>query len=420
MSPRNVAFAIVYRLNAPNSSGPEVVRTGSILFTLWLIMFATTSQFIIVGPILPRIAEQLDAPLESLGSLISAYAISLALFTLITGPLSDRFGRWRILFAGTALMSVSLALHAVADNFLTLFLMRLLAGAAGGVLGGAAIAYVGDVFPSERRGWAAGWVMSGFAAGQILGIPIGAITAEQWGYRAPFLIFAAAIGMALLMVRFALPHSTNMHSDKVTIYGALQGYAALLSRRRTAAAAAVYVTILSGMGLLVPYFPTFLENEAGFTGTGVALVFALGGMAHVIVGPRAGKLSDRIGRRPVIVVGSLGAGFFISLTPLAVYAPLAAYPIFVLTLSCVASRASAMQATLTETAPEDQRGRYISLCLALAQLGFGTAAALSGPIYTDFGMTGNALSAASTALIVAVLVKFFLPETLHRVILQSS
>ncbi|MFC7189764.1 MFS transporter [Halocatena marina] len=104
---------------------------------------------------------------------MTAYAFAVGVFALIAGPVSDRIGRRRILLIGTTLMTIALAAHGFVESFASLFAVRAFAGGAGGVLNGAAIAYIGDYFPRERRGWASGWVLSGLAAGQIAGVPLG-------------------------------------------------------------------------------------------------------------------------------------------------------------------------------------------------------------------------------------------------------
>ena len=80
-----------------------------ILFALWLMMFSASSQLIIMVPILPEIAETLGVNAFWRGMLLTAYALSLGVSALITGPASDRIGRRRILLYGAGLMTVTLA-----------------------------------------------------------------------------------------------------------------------------------------------------------------------------------------------------------------------------------------------------------------------------------------------------------------------
>src|SRR5690606_16277296 len=99
-------------------------------------------------------------------------------------------GRRRILMIGAGTMTLALSLHGLVGGYVSFLAVRVFAGMAGGILSGAAVSYIGDYFPYERRGWATGWVMSGAAFGQIIGIPAGIVMAERWGFRSPFYLFA--------------------------------------------------------------------------------------------------------------------------------------------------------------------------------------------------------------------------------------
>ena len=99
-----------------------------------------------------------------------------------------KIGRRKILLLGSFFMSLFLLMHSTANTFLSLLFHRAATGMAGGLLSGAAVAYVGDYFPYEKRGWANGWIMSGIALGQIIGVPLGTFSAEELGFKFPFII----------------------------------------------------------------------------------------------------------------------------------------------------------------------------------------------------------------------------------------
>ena len=121
-----------------------------ILAALWLLMFSSSSQFFIVVPILSIIGEELSIAEGLRGTLITSYAIALAVFSLIIGPISDKIGRRKILLWGSGVMTASLALHLLAFDYTSMLIVRALAGAAGGILTGSCVAYIGDRFPKRE------------------------------------------------------------------------------------------------------------------------------------------------------------------------------------------------------------------------------------------------------------------------------
>lgn len=388
-----------------------------ILLTLWLMVFAVSSQFLVIAPILPRIAEQLEVGVSRLSGLVAGYALAVGLVAVVMGPVSDRLGRKRMLLMGTGAMSVALALHGVAVGYGSLLAARVLAGAGGGVLTGAAAAYVGDYFPYERRGWANGWVLSGMAAGQILGVPIGAVLAARLGFRAPFLFFAVAMAAAAVLVWRVLPQPPLRGSeDPVTLRGLPRHYARLLARPAVAAATAVYFASNLASVLYTLYLPAWLEGERGATGSQVALVFAAGGVATVLVGPGAGRLSDRLGRRRMVVGACLGGALLMAATPWLVGGVTSAYAVFFLLMALVAARAGPLDALLSEVVPASQRGSLMSMLMATGQLGFGLGSGIAGAVLRQRGYPADAALAGLALLLAGGVVARFLPEPHPRTV----
>jgi predicted MFS family arabinose efflux permease len=382
-----------------------------VLFALWLLVFSASSQIMIVSPMLPQIGEQLAVRESVLGTLVSAYAFMVGVFALVMGPISDKIGRRRVLLLGSGAMTLALALHSVAVDYASLLAMRALAGASGGLLSGAAVSFVGDYFPYDRRGWANGWIMSSTALGQILGVPLGTVLAERYGFRTPFLAFAATMALTFLLVlRYVPQPDVRRFEGSLTVAGALRSYAALLRRRETLAAAAAFCLMFLGLALFVVYLPTWLATTHGATAGQVASLFLVGGVANALTGPLAGRLSDRIGRRAIIVGSCVGLAAVMLLTTAVVRSFWVAYPLFFVTMVLVAARMSPFQALLSALAADERRGTLMSLTVAIGQMGFAAGGAVAGPTYVRFGYASNTVAAAAAVLGMAALVWLVLPE----------
>lgn len=391
----------------------KAVSDRLILFILWLVVFSFASQVMIIAPILPRIAEQLNVTTGLLGTLITAYALAVGVFALMTGPISDRVGRRRILLVGSALMTVALTAHGFVESFASLFAARMFAGGAGGILNGAAIAYVGDYFPRERRGWASGWVLSGLAAGQIAGIPIGIGLATAFGFRAPFVAFALVMGVASVLIWRLVPQPNTRRSEgPLRVRSAITEYASLLHQPGVAAASTMFALVFLSFPLYIAYLPLWLETTLGATGGSIALLFFVGGIGNVLAGPEAGRLSDRVGRKPVIIGTSLAVTAVILVTPFVVVGLWPVYIVFFVAMGLFASRGSSFQALLTELVPDEHRGSLMSLTAATGQIGFAIGGALAGVVFVGFesGYIASAFLAAAGCFALAVVAWRYLPE----------
>ena len=382
-----------------------------ILFALWLMVFSASSQVIIIAPLLPRIGEELNVASSLLGWLVTSYAVFLSIFALIIGPISDKFGRRLVLLLGCGSMAVALALHAVADSFGALLIVRALAGAAGGMLSGAAVSYVGDFFPYNRRGWANGWVMSGVAFGQIVGIPMGTLLAGAYGFKIAFLMFAATMLFATVLVWLYVPQPDIFRDkERLTLKRAIKNYGELLRRRVVVAASTAYFLMFFAIGLYLIYLPIWLETTLGVSGIEIATLFLVGGITNLIFGPVAGRVSDTVGRKPLIIISCIGFGIVMVLTTFLVTNMTWAYVLFGFAMLMVALRISPLQSLLTALVTENRRGALLSLTVALGQIGIGIGGALAGLAYTDFGYVSNTLAGAVALLLMAVLVYGSLPE----------
>lgn len=382
-----------------------------IVFALWLLVFSASSQIMIISPILPRIGEELSIGDSILGTLITAYALMVGLFAVISGPISDKIGRRRILLLGTGLMTVALCMHALIVDYWSFLAIRLVSGMAGGILSGSAVAYIGDYFPYNRRGWATGWVMSGSAFGQIAGIPLGVILAGQYGFKIPFYMFAVTMGLTFLLIWFRVPQPQVQRTrGRLTVGGAVTDYLAMIRRREIAAAAVAFFLMFLGVSFYVVYFPTWLERSLGATPNQIASLFLVGGIANVLTGPQAGKLSDTIGRKGIILLSCIGLFLVMLLTTVVVQVFWMAYPLFFVLMILVAMRISPFSAMLTALVSDERRGSLMSLTVALGQVGFGFGGAISGPLYAELGYWSNTVIGAVAVLGMGLIVWFLVPE----------
>jgi predicted MFS family arabinose efflux permease len=267
--------------------------------------------------------------------------------------------------------------------------------------------------------------MSGVPVGLILGIPLGRMMAVGYGFRTPFVAFAVVMAAAYLFIQFGVPQpDVERAAHRPTVAGSLRQYAALLRAPDTAAAAAIYFVMYLGLGLLVVYLPQWLTEQfplevaffgrplavAGMPVDFIASLFFAGGVASVLVGPQAGRLSDRLGRKPLILASCVGLAVVTFALPYAVTERWVAYPLYIAIMGLFAMRMAPLQALLTALVPGQQRGAFLSLTIALGQIGTGLGATLGGALYGRWGYPSNTVASTGFMVLMAVLVWRFLPE----------
>jgi predicted MFS family arabinose efflux permease len=331
--------------------------------------FVTMIDRFAVAPVLIPIALDFHAPVGAVAIAATAYYMAYGLAQPFWGFASDRAGRIKVIRISLGATAAACALSAVAPNLDFLIGARILAGASVCAILPAALVYIGDVIPFQRRHAVIADVLAAVAVGTAAGSLGGGLFAHYLSWR---LIFAltAVLAAVLAVVMARIPES---HVPPPTGGPIAQLRQAV---RRPWARFLILFAIPEGamvLGFLV-YFAPALES----TGTNAAvagLVVATYGGA-VLTGTQVIKrVASRIPAwLPIAIGGALGVGGY-----LAAAADQHAVAILVASVligGCYSIFHSTMQAWATDIAPE-VRGTAAAL--------FVTSAFTGGAIGTGFG-----------------------------------
>jgi multidrug resistance protein len=175
------------------------------LGVLIAVNFVDMVGFMIVLPLLPFYALELEGSPEIVGLLIASYSVAQLVAAPFWGRVSDRYGRRPALLIGLTASAVAYVVFGFAESLWLLFVSRVVQGAGGGTTG-VAQAYVADTMAPAERAKALGWLSAATSAGVAFGPALGSFAAH-FGREAPGL---AAAALCLTNVAFAwrwLPES---------------------------------------------------------------------------------------------------------------------------------------------------------------------------------------------------------------------
>jgi predicted MFS family arabinose efflux permease len=203
---------------------------------------------------------------------------------------------------------------------------------------------------------------------------------------------------------------TDLDEDRLTVGNALRNYATLLRQGAIVAAVGAYFLMFLGIGLFVVFLPTWLETTVGVSSNQVALLFAIGGAANVLASPVAGSLSDRIGRKPLVITSCVGMSALILATTFVIDGFAMAAVLFFGTMVMVGMRISPLQSLLTALVPDRRRGLLMGMAVGIGYGGIGLGSVVAGALYARFSYLSNTAAAAVVMLAMALLVWKGLPE----------
>ena len=286
------------KLNSPFKGLPREV---SVLTT---ISFLVAIGFGLIIPAIPIFARTFGVTNTLIGLIISSFAIMRFLSGLFSGKLVDRFGERLVLGTGLLMVSVFTLLAGLAQTYGQLLFFRTAGGLGSSMFSVSAGALLLRVVGDDQRGRAQSLYNGGFIAGGVAGPAFGgALLAIS--PRAPFFIYTALLIVAGTVSLIFL-HEKRLGSASKSV---LSDGPALTIREALKIRPYLYSLFLAFLGSWIFFgmrssiLPLYAIDDLGVSTAVVGLSFTLALIAQGAVMVRAGKYSDKNGRRPVILVG---------------------------------------------------------------------------------------------------------------------
>jgi EmrB/QacA subfamily drug resistance transporter len=443
----------------------------------WALGLASVASFMVVldlqvvATALTTIRHDLGASPGQLEWTVNAYTLAFAGLLMTAAAIGDRLGRRRVFAVGLGVFAAGSAACALAPGASTLIAARAVQGVGAAVVMPSALALLNAAVPPQRRGWAMGIFGSVTAlavvVGPVLGgaitqviawpwifwlnvpIAVGAIPLalrrldESYGPRAPLdlpgvaLSTGAAFGLVWGLMQggsagWASPEITTALAAGAVLAVAFVGWERrarapmlpmrLFSLRGFSAGNAVAFLLTGSVTGAVFFMAQFLQAGLGYDPLGAGLRLLPWGVAPALIAPRAGKLADRIGDRPLVVSGLLlqvaGLAWIA-----AIASPELAYPAMIapMVISGAGLGLAIPAATraVVGAVPRDDIGKASGSFSMMRQLGAAFGVAILAAVFAATGGYhsaatfsagfGPALAAAAGLSLAAVLAGLALP-----------
>ena len=243
--------------------------------------------------------------------------------SFVFGPLGDKIGRQKVLALTIILMSGSTFIIGLLPSYATigpasavlLILLRTVQGfSAGGEYGGAAT-FIAEYAPDRKRGFWGSWLEFGTLVGFAMGagfvtlftMLLGDEAMHSWGWRLPFLL-AGPLGLIGLYLRTRLedtPLFQELEKQQLVERSPLK---ALIKKHWTSILHLIGIVVMLNVAdyIVITYLETYLKDVIGFTGNTPLLIILATIFFMLIVIVPIGMLSDRIGRKPLLIASCVG------------------------------------------------------------------------------------------------------------------
>ncbi|MEN6683948.1 MFS transporter [Stenotrophomonas pavanii] len=256
-----------------------------------------TTEMLPVGLLTP-VAEDLGASTGTAGLMISLPALLAAVFAPLVVIAAGGIDRRRILCALLGLLLVANLASALAPGIGWLLAARVLVGFCMGGIWAIAGGLAARLVPAQRIGLATSIIFGGVAAASVLGVPLGVLIGDAWGWRSAFIamaLFSAAVMLLHVWVVPALPVSTSVRPRQ---------FAQQLGHRGLQRGLGLTLLLVSGHFIAFTYVRPLLTSLSGVDASWVgALLFAYG-LAGIVGNFLAGPLAARHPRGTLLAIAS--------------------------------------------------------------------------------------------------------------------
>lgn len=337
----------------------------AVLVTATVVSVLSNSM---VTVILTSVRHEFDATVADVGWVVTGFGLAFAVGTAFCGRASDVFGIRAVFCVGTILFIMGGLVAGFANGLPALLIARVMQGLGGAAVPALSAVTVARVLPAGRRGFAFGLMGTGVGVGQAMGPVLGGLVAQFAGWRTPFLatavltipvlygafktlpsgngadhagwrrldlagalLLAGAVCLLLVGVTQGGLHGFGAPASWGTVAGALVLFAAFALRIRTAREpfvppgmfGNVRFVLTCAVGLLTTFcylgtnvlVPQLVDEANGWNVGQIGLLLLPGAVAVATLSTMSGRLSDRVGSRPLVMIGLavfMGGAFLLS------------------------------------------------------------------------------------------------------------
>lgn len=379
-----------------------------------IYMFALTAfalglaEFVPIG-LSDIMAGDLGVRVQSVGAVVSAYALGATISAPILSALTAAWPRKQVMLATALVFSLGSLMAALANDLTLIVLSRFVAGVGHGLFLAVASSVAARLVGGQRAGSAVAMVFSGFTIALAIGVPVSTYLGSLLSWRPLFLVITAfgvlgLIGLAMGMKSDPAVRAQGTTSGAATS-AALKGLKALLHPRLIAG---VLVTVLAYIGsfTVFTYIAPLLTDVTGVSVSTISIFMLIYGALAAVGNTIGGAFTDRLGadRASLIIligIAAVGLGIFVFAQSVIAMGVLVAI-LGLLTFGAVPPLQARLLA-LAERYTPDSVGVAAGLNIAGFNSGIVFGSAIGGFTVASLGVASTALVAAVSAVLGLIL-----------------
>jgi len=350
---------------------------------LFVIILLSSLSMNLISPVWPIYIKSLGASIVELGYVFALSNFVSATLQILSGSLSDKYGRKRLNSLGTLLGVFPPIFYYLSKNWTDLIPWVILTSVSTGVYLPIRWSIIADISKAGKRPAMFGWMNMAFLIGSTVGPLIGGFVADAFSLRTPFLICFSLMISCFVFTLMLSETKRGKRSETQKIQD---------EKRETSFLSVILIfsslNIVQavGMGITVPITPLFVKNRFSLDYSKVGLLYAIGfGLSSTLVQIPGGKIAAKYSRKKNILATIILSSPFFALFALS-RSFIEAVILMFLSNAILNISWPAFQDLMMEMTPPSRWGFMNGVSATTFWVGMMIGSALSGIIWERFGM----------------------------------
>lgn len=353
------------------------------VYILAIAAFVVGTVELIIGGTLDLVANDLGVSISAAGQLITIFSVVFALSGPVLLAITGQFERKRLYIGALSIFLIGNIISAFSVNYGMLMFSRVVCAASGSLIIALSVTLASSVVEPHFRARAIGIIFMGISGSLVLGVPLGLVLGNAYGWRAPFVLISVLTVIAIACISLFL---TKVPPTSVL---SIREQIATLKDKKIVSAQLTSFLFLTGHLTLYAYLTPFLKDVMHVEADWISVFYFIFGIAAVLGGGLGGLLADKWGSKKSIISIIIVFACAIFILPMMTFS----FPLFIIMMGLWSmlswAISPAQQNYLIEIAPESA-GIQQSLNNSALHLGIALGSTVGGVVIEKSSVIYNA------------------------------
>ncbi|MBU8917575.1 MFS transporter [Bacillus sp. FJAT-29953] len=348
------------------------------LTIFFLLMFLIASNSFLLSPLLPVLQIEFQITTVQAGWMISSYALTYAVFSLLFGPISDKWNRKKVMMYGLVGYAMAIFLCGFSSSWLEIILYQAIAGLFAALITPQVWASITILIPPDRLVMGMGVVIGGVSAAQVLGLPLGSFLASiSWSI--PYFVLSLEAIVIIILLIWLIPSLPPPSVEKKP-NPFVEPYRQLLKSSKARFGFLAYLVFAIGYYATFTFFGKWLADRFQLDVKTAGMVFLFFGLGSLIGSLFGSPLVTKLTRFHTLNIGAVMMSILYIILPMS--KTVLYVEVLLFTIAAIGGVLISVILSSLQTISSTQRGTVAALSNSCQYFGSMIGTGMAGVLYS--------------------------------------